>query len=59
MEKRGRMLYIDSDGENVIFQSFPTTVFTDGVNGEESLFLHIRTFHLKLQTVEQQTQIRP
>lgn len=38
----------ESDRENVSCPSFLTTVFTDGVNGKQSLFLHIGTFHLKL-----------
>lgn len=29
------------------------------MNGEKSLFLQIRTFHLKLQTLKQQTEIGP
>lgn len=44
---------------NVFYVSFHTCVFTNGVNGKQSLLLHIRTFHLKLETIEQQPQIRP
>lgn len=29
------------------------------MNGEKSLFLQIRTFHLKLQTLKQQIEISP
>lgn len=45
--------------ESGVLLSSHTSLFTDGVNGEQSLFLHFRTFHLKLQTFEQQTEICP